>query len=113
MAVQNVLSVAVSGLLAQSSRAAEIANNVVNVNTAGFTSGEVLTIAVEAGDRGSGVLARRRQSDANDAGEGGGGDTDLARQFANLIETEVAYKANALVVRTAEATLGRFLDTVA
>lgn len=110
MAVQNVLSTAVSGLLAQSFRAAEIANNVVNVNTAGFVSAEVLTISVQAGDRGSGVLARRRESNGR---EGDGGDTDLARQFANLIATEIAYQANARIVRTAEATLGRLLDTVA
>ena len=110
MAVQNVLSTAVSGLLAQSFRAAEIANNIVNVGTSGFKSAEVLTISVQAGDRGSGVLARRRESNGR---EGDGGDTDLARQFANLIATEIAYKANAGIVRTAEATLGRLLDTVA
>lgn len=110
MAIQNVLSTAVSGLLAQSFRAAEIANNVVNVNTAGFKSGDVLTISVEAGDRGAGVLARRRGSESRG---GEGGDTDLARQFANLIATEIAYKANAKTVRVAEETLGRLLDTVA
>ena len=113
MAIQNVLSTAVSGLLAQSFRTAETANNIVNVDTAGFKSAEVLTISVQAGDRGAGVLARRRESDAQNAGDGKGGGTDLARQFANLIETEIAYKANALIVRTAEQTLGRLLDTMA
>ncbi|MCC7016536.1 MAG: hypothetical protein IT564_04975 [Rhodospirillales bacterium] len=113
MAIQNILSTAVSGLLAQSFRAAEIANNVANVNTAGFKSGEVLTVSVEAGGRGAGVLARRRESDPREAGDGEGGDEDIARQFANLIETEIAYKANALIVRTAGETLGRVLDTVA
>ena len=110
MAIQNVLSTAVSGLLAQSFRAAEIANNVVNVETSGFKPAEVLTISVQAGDRGAGVLARRRES----KGQGGdGGDTDMARQFANLIQTEIAYKANARVVRTAEETLGQLLNVVA
>lgn len=109
MAIQDVLSIAVSGLQAQSARAAEIANNVANVNTAGFNPADVLTISVQAGERGAGVQARRRES----GGQGDGGDANLARQFANLIETEIAYKANAKVVATASQTLGQFLDTVA
>ncbi len=107
MAIQTILSVAISGLQAQSARAAEIADNVANVNTGGFNPSDILTISVQAGDRGAGVQARRRES-------GGQGDSgDLTRQFANLIETEIAYKANARVVATASRTLGQFLDTVA
>ncbi len=109
MAIQSTLSTAVSGLLAQSFRAAEIANNVVNVGTSGFKPAEVLTISIQAGNQGSGVSARRRESD----GQEGGGDTDLARQFADLVQTEIAYKANAKVVRAAEETLGRLLNVLA
>lgn len=115
MAIQSVLSIAVSGLLAQSSRASEIAHNIANVNTADFKPGDILTISVEAGESGSGVLARRRgqDSDASESGdESGGGDADLARQFTKLIETEIAYKANAQVLRTAGETLGRVIDLV-
>ena len=110
MAIQNTLSTAVSGLLVQSFRAAEIANNIVNVETSGFKPSDVLTISIQAGDRGSGVSARRRESNGQ---EGGGGDTDLARQFANLVQTEISYKANAKVVRTAEETLGQLLNVLA
>lgn len=110
MAIQSTLSTAVSGLLAQSFRATEIANNVVNVGTSGFKPAEVLTISIQAGNQGSGVSARRRESDGQ---EGGGGDTDLARQFADLVQTEIAYKANAKVVRAAEETLGRLLNVLA
>jgi flagellar hook protein FlgE len=112
MAIQNVLSTAVSGLFAQSSRAAEIAHNIANINTADFKPADILTISVEAGEGGSGVLARRRDQDTGESGGGSGGDADLARQFAKLIETEVAYTANAQVLRVAEQTLGRVVDLV-
>jgi flagellar basal-body rod protein FlgC len=113
MAIQNVLSTAVSGLLAQSFRASEIAHNIANVNTPGFKSVDIQTISIEAGAGGSGVLARRQGSDAGESGgDSSGGDLDLARQFTQLIETEIAYTANAQVLRTTAETLGRVVDLV-
>ena len=85
----------------------------VNVNTTGFKSGEVLTLSVVAGGRGSGVQPIRRESVSQNADEGGGGDTDLARQLVKLIETEMAYKADAKAVRVAEDMLGQLIDIVA
>ena len=113
MAIQNILSIAVSGLLAQSSRAVEVSHNIANVSTAGFKPGDIQMISIEAGERGAGVQARRQNSDAGEAGDESGGDDDLARQFAKLIEIEIAYKANAQVLRTASETLGRAFDLVA
>lgn len=112
MAIQNVLSIAVSGLLAQSHRASGIADNIANVNTPGFKPADIQTISIEASGGGSGVLSRRQGSDAGETGGESGGDADLARQFTNLIQTEIAYKANAQVLRTAAETLGRVVDLV-
>jgi len=110
MITSNTLSTAVSGLRAQSVRAYEIAVNIANVNTPGFRPADVRTVSVEAGGKGAGVLAKRREADsAND----GGGDVDLARQLTNLIETGMAYRANAKTIEAAEDMLGRLLDTVA
>ncbi|MBM3581675.1 MAG: hypothetical protein FJX37_06895 [Alphaproteobacteria bacterium] len=113
MAIQNVLSTAVSGLFAQSARAAEIAHNVANLNSEGFKPVEVLTVSIQAGEEGAGVSARRREPDGQAFGDGEGGDTELAREFVKLIEIEIAYKANAQVLRAAETTLGRAIDLVA
>ena len=111
MAIQNVLSTAVSGLYAQSARAAGVAHNIANLNTEGFNPVEISTVSIQAGDSGSGVSARRRESDGQAAGDGEGGDTELAREFVKLIE--IAYKANAEVLRAAETTLGQAIDLVA
>lgn len=102
MITPNALSAAVSGLRAQSARAYEIANNIANVRTPGFRSSDVRTVSLEAGGKGAGVSPKRVDSDA-----------DLARQISNLIETEIAYKANAKTVRAASDILGRVVDTVA
>jgi flagellar basal-body rod protein FlgC len=114
MAIQSVLSIAVSGLFAQSSRASEIAHNIANVSTPRFKSADVVTISIEAGEAGFGVLAKRRENgQGSDASGGETGDDDLARQFTRLIETEIAYKANAQMLRTAAETLGQAFDLVA
>lgn len=113
MAIQNVLSTAVSGLYAQSARAAGVAHNIANLNTEGFNPVEISTVSIQAGDSGAGVSARRREADGEASDDGEGGDTELAREFVKLIEIEIAYKANAEVLRAAEKTLGRAVDLVA
>ncbi len=104
----NALTIAVSGLRAQSARTSEIAHNVANVGTPGFRPADVRTVSIEAGGRGAGVVPKRRAAE-----NAGGGDVDLARQFADLIETEISYQANAKALRSAGDMLGRLIDTVA
>lgn len=109
MITPNALSTAISGLRAQSARAYEIANNIANVRTSGFRSSDVRTVSLEAGGKGAGVSPKR--VDSGKAGDGG--DVDLARQITNLIETEIAYKANAKTLQAASDILGRIVNTTA
>ena len=96
MALNSILSTAVSGLDANSKRAQTAANNIVNVNTPEFKASSVETTTVVSGGGiagGSGVQAQILTGDQP---------TSLVREFTRLIEAEAAYKANAQVVRTVE-----------
>ena len=104
----SALTIAASGIRAQSARAYEIAHNIANVRTPGFRASDVQTVSLEAGGQGAGVLPKRRAVE-----DTGGEDADLARQLTNPIETEISYKANAKVLRAAGDMLGRAVDAVA
>jgi len=94
--IDSLLNTAISGLKTASKRAEVAANNIVNVNTDGFTADRVqqtsiVTNSTPAG--GSGVQAQIIS---------GNQPTDSATEIVKLIEAEVAYKASAQTLRTAQ-----------
>jgi flagellar basal-body rod protein FlgC len=103
MAISGVLATAISGLTANARRAQVAADNIVNVNTPGFAAARVLTTSIVAGGEGGGVLAR--------VVEGTGG-VDLGREFVDLIGAQVAYDANAQVIRAGEDLARRIVDII-
>lgn len=96
------------------------ANNIANVNTAGFTSQHV-TLAT--GPQGQGVMVGSIYPDVspgplvpgydptvNGMGYAEGGNTDPVREFAHMISDQHAFAANAAVVRTYGQTVGILLN---
>ena len=102
--IDSVLNTAISGLRVASQRAEVAANNIVNVSTDGFTADSVqqssiVTNSTPAG--GSGVQAQIIN---------GNQPTDLASEIVALIEAEIAYKASAETLRTAEELANELVD---
>lgn len=102
--IDSLLNTAISGLKTASKRAEVAANNIVNVSTDGFNADRVqqssiVTNSTPAG--GSGVQAQIIA---------GSQPTDLASEIVNLIEAEVAYKASAATLRTAEDLADELVD---
>jgi flagellar basal-body rod protein FlgC len=103
------------------------ANNIANVNTDGFKAS---TATLETGPEGQGVQVQdiRQTSDpgpvlpsyqyggpergARDAlpGHVEGSNTNLSREFVNLIKNENGYSANAVAVSAYEQQIGTILD---
>lgn len=104
MAITRVLSGAVSGLLAGATRAAAAANNIVNLNTPGYTpvGAETTSLVAGTGSRatGSGVNVVFVQELG----------LSLANEFGKIIEADVAYRASVQVVRTADEMAKRLVD---
>lgn len=104
MAITRVLSGAVSGLLAGATRASVAANNIVNVNTPGFTPSRAETTSLVAGtgprSTGSGVNVVFVQEVG----------LDLGNEFGRIIDAEAAYRASAQVLRTADEMARRLVD---
>lgn len=90
MAITSILSSAVAGLHKSAERVHESANKIVNLNTKSQISEPVSAQPPLTG------------SNAVQAQIIGGNSDDLVREFVNLIEAEIAYRANAAVIRTAE-----------
>jgi len=108
MQISGALSSAISGLAANAQTAAAVAGNVANVNTQGYQAARVSTASVAAGGPGGrhspgGV----RVSVIRDGG------VDLTEQFVQLIQAEVAYSANAQVIKTTGEVSARLLDVLA
>jgi flagellar hook protein FlgE len=102
--IDSLLNTAISGLKTASKRAEVAANNIVNLSTDGFDADRVqqssiVTDSTPAG--GSGVQAQIIA---------GNQPTDLASEIVNLIEAEVAYKASAATLRTAEDLADELVD---
>ncbi|MDI1228801.1 MAG: flagellar basal body rod C-terminal domain-containing protein [bacterium] len=132
----DALSIALSGLRAQTTRLAATASNIANASTGGAvpsadpsapasTLYTPVTVDFSA-QAGGGVSAQVRpdpnaysviydpsSSYANADGLVAVPDVDLAEQLVNLIETKAAYKANVSVIKTQDEILGDLLDTIA
>lgn len=100
MAIESVLSTAVSGLLLHSRRAASSADAIANVNTPGYRR-----TSVEGVDRVPGGVGAVERTGA----EG----VDLTQEFIGLIQAEIGYTANAQVIRTGEDLSRTLIDILA
>ncbi len=106
MALNNLLATAVSGLESNARRAQTAANNIVNVDTPEFRVSDVQTTSIVANPNvagGSGVQAQVLAADPSPS---------LVREITRLIEAEIAYKANAQVIRTVEDLSEETLDVL-
>ncbi len=102
-----ILTTANSALLANASRVAAIADNVVNVRTPGFKPKDVRTTTLAT-----------EQSSGNAFAPGGvqtvviedSGPVDLVTQFTRLIESKAAFSASAELLRTGEELHREIVD---
>lgn len=90
MAINSVLSTAVSGLHKSAARVRESADTIVNVTSSPPTSKPTSSSFALSGNN------------AVDAQIIGSQESNLAREIVNLIEARAAYSANAEVIRTAD-----------
>jgi len=104
MQISGALSSAISGLAANAQAAAAVAENVANVNTEGYQAARVSTTQVVTDGHAPGGV---RTSVSR------GGGVDLTEQFVQLIQAEVAYSANAQVIKTTDELSGKLLDVLA
>jgi len=90
MAINSVLSTAVSGLHKNAERVQDSANKIVNLNTRPTFNGATVNPSALSGNS------------AVDAQLIGADSTNLAREFTKLIEAKAAYRANLQVIQTAD-----------
>lgn len=107
MALNTVLKTATSGLNAASLRASSAANNIANVNTAGYEATTVSQQTVRSGTNPGGGAAVSAQL------IGSGLSPDLGQEIVRLIEAETSYRANAALLRTVSDLSRETLDTLA
>lgn len=132
----DALSIALSGLRAQTTRLAATASNIANASTSGavpsaapsapastvyqplnvsFSSlesgGVAATVTPDPG--GYSIVYDPSSVYANEAGEVAVPNVDLAQEAVKLIETKLAYKANVSVIKTQDEMLGYLLDEIA
>mgnify|MGYP005861903867 CR=1 FL=1 len=94
------------------------ANDVANMNTAGYRAKEV-RLESGPGDQGVQVAEIREDTSAGPLVPGPqdslveGSNVDLATEMVQMVRDEVAYAANAAVIRTHADMAGVLLDTMA
>lgn len=132
----DALSIALSGLRAQTTRLAATASNIANASTSGTVpnadpsapaSTLYTPVTVDfSSQAGGGVSAQVRPDPdaysviydpssgyANADGLVAVPNVDLAQEAVNLLETKALYKANLSVIKTQDEMLGDLLDTIA
>lgn len=95
MAISPIFSTAVSGLNASARKANSAADNIANVLTEGYTASRVATSTVVAGEGATSSTTLAAQLIGSDQ------PVDLATEIIRLREADIAYRANASVLRTA------------
>lgn len=90
MAINSVLTTAVTGLHKNAARVRDAADTIVNLTSKPSVAKPTSSFASLSGDN------------AVDAQLIGASEPDLAREFVNLIQARAAYSANVEVIRTAE-----------
>ena len=107
MAIAAILTTANSALLANASRVGAIADNVANVNTAGFKPKEVrtTTLATEQTSRTTFTPGGVQTVVIEENGP-----VELVSEFANLIQSKAAFSASVELLRTGEELQRELLD---
>ena len=136
----DALSIALSGLTAQTQRLAATASNIANASTSGSVPSadpsapastvyqplRVTFLQQESGGIGVGVRAVVTPDPdgytviydpesvyANSEGFIATPSVDYAKEFVNLIETKLAYRANISVIKTYDKMMGDLIDEIA
>ncbi|MBL8712577.1 MAG: flagellar biosynthesis protein FlgC [Alphaproteobacteria bacterium] len=132
----DALSIALSGLRAQTTRLAATASNIANASTSGTVpnadpsapaSTLYTPVTVDFSSQAGGGVSAQVRPDPNaysviyDPSSGYANadglvavpDVDLAQEAVNLLETKALYKANLSVIKTQDEMLGDLLDTIA
>jgi flagellar hook protein FlgE len=104
-----MVSASVSGMHVAKTMFDVTANDVANVNTAGFRPSRV--DAAEAPDRSGAVVESIRPSDT--APPPGLSGTDLAEEMTDLVVAAAAFRVNAGALRAQYVTTGYLLDVLA
>ena len=107
MAINAILSSAFSGLRAASVRTESAAGNIANLQTPDYQASTVANRTLVSGPSLTGGTAVDAQLFNR------GGEPNLTREIVRLIEAEIAYKANAAVVRSGEEIARETLDVTA
>ena len=102
MAIISALSSAVSGLHKSAARSEAAAYKIANLSSGSSTQSNNLSL--------QSVLSGNNAVDTQVLGVESG---SLVREFANLIEAEMAYKSSAKVLKTAESMAKRTHDLIA
>jgi flagellar hook protein FlgE len=101
-------AIAVSGLRAHELMSAVAADNVANVNTAGYRAKSVDLAASPNGGVEVTAVGDRRDGDVPE----GFADVDLAEETATQIVAELGYSASARVIRAQDEVSGALIDIV-
>ena len=136
----DALSIALSGLTAQTQRLAATASNIANASTTGtipsadpsapastvYRPLQVTFTTLDSGGTGEGVKATvtpdpngytvvydPNSTYANSQGLIAAPNVDYANEFVNLIETKDAYRANISVIKTQDQMTGDLLNLIA
>ena len=104
--LSTAFEIARSGLTAETKRLAVAAQNIANVDTAGYQAQQVDSVAREGG----GVQAVIRP--ANSSRVDTTNSVDLVREVTSLTEAKAAYAANLAVLVAVDEMTGSLLDAV-
>ncbi|HKP58029.1 MAG TPA: flagellar basal body rod C-terminal domain-containing protein [Polyangiales bacterium] len=108
MQLGSVVSIANSGLRAETRRLEQSAQNVANINTDGYVASRVESRSQDHGGVSPAVYTR--QGLHAQAGAAPESTTDLAEETVSQISSQHAFTANLAVLRTADAMLGELVD---
>ena len=109
MQLGSVVSIANSGLRAETRRLEQSAQNVANINTDGYAAQRVESRSEAHGGVSTAVYTRQGLP-AQAGGAAPESTTDLAEETVSQISSQHAFTANLAVLRTADAMLGELVD---
>lgn len=114
------ISIALSGLRAQSGKTAASAENIANVNSYNYTpkdavlssNGSGVEVSIQDRDNPTFQTYAPSSALADDQGYVAVPNIALEEEFVNLITAEIAYKANISVIKTSEDMQDSLLDVL-
>ena len=94
MSISSVMRISASGMQAQQVRLGSIANNIANAQTPGYNRLETKLSSMETGGVTASVVPSGQPTFEDAA------NVDLASEVVSLVESEIAFKANAAAWET-------------